>query len=50
MAYGILGTVAKAEGDWRRAEEYYQKALKGDRNNEEYLSALHELQLELERC
>ncbi|GAA6235911.1 uncharacterized protein LOC108891481, partial [Lates japonicus] len=46
-AHGILGAVAKAEGDWRKAVEYYEKALESDRNNDEYLSALCELCLEL---
>lgn len=47
-AYGILGYVAKAEGDQRMAVRYYEDALDRDRSNEEFLSALWELGLELE--
>lgn len=47
QAYGILGAVARAEDEQRRAVEYYEKALERDKNNEEYLSALCELQLQL---
>ncbi|XP_039991097.1 interferon-induced protein with tetratricopeptide repeats 5-like isoform X2 [Xiphias gladius] len=47
-AYGILGALAKAEGERTRAVEYYEKALESDGNNDEYLSALCELRLELE--
>ncbi|KAK2820751.1 hypothetical protein Q5P01_023710 [Channa striata] len=47
VAYAILGTVAKAEGDWKGAAKYYEEALHRDRNNEEYLSALCELRLQL---
>ncbi|KAM6897545.1 interferon-induced protein with tetratricopeptide repeats 5-like [Xenentodon cancila] len=42
-AFGILGAVAKAEGDRRMAVRYYEKALERDRGNEEYLSALRML-------
>ncbi|KAK2820753.1 hypothetical protein Q5P01_023712 [Channa striata] len=47
MANGILGAVAKAEGDWRTALEYYEKALQWNWNNKEYESALRELRLKL---
>ncbi|XP_072229944.1 interferon-induced protein with tetratricopeptide repeats 5-like [Leuresthes tenuis] len=45
-AYGILGAVAKAAGDLRRAVEFYEKALEG--GDEECLSALCELRLQLQ--
>ncbi|XP_041830675.1 uncharacterized protein LOC121632924 [Melanotaenia boesemani] len=43
-AHGILGAVARAEGDWERAVECYQKALEEDGDNVEFLSALSHLQ------
>ncbi|XP_024120742.1 interferon-induced protein with tetratricopeptide repeats 5 [Oryzias melastigma] len=46
--YAILGYVAKEDGDWRAAEEYYEKALERDEDNTEYLSALCELRLKLQ--
>ncbi|XP_069581247.1 interferon-induced protein with tetratricopeptide repeats 5-like [Brachyistius frenatus] len=47
-AYGILGDVAKAEGDRRTAVRYYEKALQRDADNEHFLSALLELRLLLQ--
>jgi len=47
-AYGLLGAVAKEEGSVRRAVAYYENALEGDGDNDEYLSALFELRLELQ--
>ncbi|CAK6984613.1 interferon-induced protein with tetratricopeptide repeats 5-like [Scomber scombrus] len=46
-ALALLGLVAKAEGNKRKAVELYEKALDCDSNNEEYLSALLELRMEL---
>ncbi|XP_071383542.1 interferon-induced protein with tetratricopeptide repeats 5-like [Centroberyx affinis] len=47
-ALGLLGLVCRAEGDRRRAVEYYEKALACDLNNGQYLSALCELRMELQ--
>uniref|UniRef100_A0A3Q4GDL3 Uncharacterized protein n=1 Tax=Neolamprologus brichardi TaxID=32507 RepID=A0A3Q4GDL3_NEOBR len=47
-ALALLGQVARAEGDRKRAAEFYEKALNCDKDNEEYLSALCELRLELQ--
>ncbi|KAM4524646.1 interferon-induced protein with tetratricopeptide repeats 5-like isoform 1-T1 [Odontesthes bonariensis] len=46
-AYGLLGAVAREEGTIRRAVAYYEKALEEDGDNDEYLSAIFELRLEL---
>ncbi|CAI5660503.1 unnamed protein product [Oreochromis niloticus] len=43
-ALALLGQVARAEGDNKKAAEFYEKALNYDKDNEEYLSALCELQ------
>uniref|UniRef100_A0A668U7Q0 Interferon-induced protein with tetratricopeptide repeats 5 n=1 Tax=Oreochromis aureus TaxID=47969 RepID=A0A668U7Q0_OREAU len=43
-ALALLGQVAKAEGDNKKAAEFYEEALNYDKDNEEYLSALCELQ------
>ncbi|KAM6896909.1 interferon-induced protein with tetratricopeptide repeats 5-like [Xenentodon cancila] len=48
QAYALLAQVAKAEGDKKKAEEFYEKALDCDGNEAEYLSALCELRLELQ--
>lgn len=48
MAYGILGAVAKAEDEVSGAVRYYERALDNDMNNDEYLSSLCELRLQLE--
>ncbi|KAL4008198.1 hypothetical protein ACER0C_002050 [Sarotherodon galilaeus] len=47
-ALALLGQVARAEGDSKKAAEFYEKALNYDKDNEEYLSALCELRLELQ--
>ncbi|XP_026019076.1 interferon-induced protein with tetratricopeptide repeats 1-like isoform X1 [Astatotilapia calliptera] len=47
-ALALLGQVARAEGDRKEAAEFYEKALNCDKDNEEYLSALCELRLELQ--
>ncbi|XP_076737122.1 antiviral innate immune response effector IFIT1-like isoform X2 [Maylandia zebra] len=47
-ALALLGQVARAEGDRKRAAFFYEKALNCDKDNEEYLSALCELRLELQ--
>ncbi|XP_071401818.1 interferon-induced protein with tetratricopeptide repeats 5-like [Centroberyx affinis] len=46
-ALGLLGLVYRAEGDRRRAVEYYEKALACDPDKDEYLSAVFELRMEL---
>lgn len=46
-SYGILGAVARAEGNRSRAVRNYERALELDANNDEYLSALWELRLDL---
>uniref|UniRef100_A0A3P8Q1I9 Uncharacterized protein n=1 Tax=Astatotilapia calliptera TaxID=8154 RepID=A0A3P8Q1I9_ASTCA len=46
-SYGILGAVARAEGNRSRAVRNYERALELDANNDEYLSALCELRLDL---
>ncbi|XP_075314318.1 interferon-induced protein with tetratricopeptide repeats 5-like [Odontesthes bonariensis] len=46
-AYGLLEAVAREEGSIRRAVAYYEKALEEDGDNDEYLSAIFELRLEL---
>lgn len=46
-SYGILGAVARAEGNRSRAVRNYERALELDANNDEYLSALYELRLDL---
>ncbi|XP_078147087.1 interferon-induced protein with tetratricopeptide repeats 5-like [Centroberyx gerrardi] len=46
-ALGLLGLVSRAEGDRRRAVLYYEKALERDLDNDQYLSALCELRLDL---
>ncbi|XP_026206608.1 interferon-induced protein with tetratricopeptide repeats 1B-like isoform X2 [Anabas testudineus] len=46
-AHGILGAVAKAKGELKRAVENYENALENDTNNDGYLSALGELLQEL---
>ncbi|XP_044035845.1 interferon-induced protein with tetratricopeptide repeats 5-like isoform X2 [Siniperca chuatsi] len=48
QAYGLLALVAKAEGDKKKAAEFYEKALDCDENKDEYLSALCELRMELQ--
>ncbi|XP_041818532.1 interferon-induced protein with tetratricopeptide repeats 5-like [Chelmon rostratus] len=47
-AYGLLGRVARAEGDKKKAVEYYEKALDCNDNEDEYLSSLLELRMELQ--
>uniref|UniRef100_A0A3P9AZD6 Interferon-induced protein with tetratricopeptide repeats 5 n=1 Tax=Maylandia zebra TaxID=106582 RepID=A0A3P9AZD6_9CICH len=47
-ALALLGQVARAEGNRKEAAEFYEKALNCDKDNEEYLSALCELRLELQ--
>ncbi|XP_070782866.1 interferon-induced protein with tetratricopeptide repeats 5-like [Enoplosus armatus] len=47
QANGLLGLVAVAEGDEKKAVEFYEKALDCDENNGEYLSALCELRMKL---
>lgn len=47
-AYGLLGRVAKAEGDKKKAAEFYHKALDCSGNKDEYMSALYELSVELQ--
>ncbi|KAL4008197.1 hypothetical protein ACER0C_002049 [Sarotherodon galilaeus] len=47
-ALALLGQVARAEGDSKKAAFFYEKALNCDKDNEEYLSALCELRLELQ--
>ncbi|XP_030610997.1 interferon-induced protein with tetratricopeptide repeats 5-like isoform X2 [Archocentrus centrarchus] len=47
-AHALLGQVAKAEGDKKKAAEFYEKALDCDVDNAEYLSVLCELRMELQ--
>uniref|UniRef100_A0A3Q0SGA5 Interferon-induced protein with tetratricopeptide repeats 15 n=1 Tax=Amphilophus citrinellus TaxID=61819 RepID=A0A3Q0SGA5_AMPCI len=47
-AHALLGQVAKAEGNKKKAAEFYEKALDCDVDNAEYLSALCELRMELQ--
>ncbi|XP_039463075.1 interferon-induced protein with tetratricopeptide repeats 1-like isoform X1 [Oreochromis aureus] len=47
-ALALLGQVARAEGDSKKAAEFYEEALNYDKDNAEYLSALCELRLELQ--
>lgn len=47
QAYSLLGLVAKAEGDKKKAAEFYEKALDCDKDNDTYLSELCELRMEL---
>ncbi|KAL4008209.1 hypothetical protein ACER0C_002061 [Sarotherodon galilaeus] len=47
-ALALLGQVARAEGDNMEAALFYEEALNYDKDNEEYLSALCELRLELQ--
>ncbi|XP_025761625.1 interferon-induced protein with tetratricopeptide repeats 5-like [Oreochromis niloticus] len=47
-ALALLGQVARAEGNRKEAAEFYEEALNCDKDNEEYLSALCELRLELQ--
>uniref|UniRef100_UPI003AAB0418 interferon-induced protein with tetratricopeptide repeats 5-like n=1 Tax=Centroberyx gerrardi TaxID=166262 RepID=UPI003AAB0418 len=46
-ALGLLGLVSKTEGDRSKAVLYYEKALECDLDNDQYLSALCELRLDL---
>ncbi|XP_076616339.1 antiviral innate immune response effector IFIT1-like [Chaetodon auriga] len=46
-AYALLGLVAKAEGDKKKAVEFYEKALDCNGDKDEYLSAVFELRTEL---
>ncbi|XP_071780600.2 interferon-induced protein with tetratricopeptide repeats 5-like isoform X1 [Centroberyx gerrardi] len=46
-ALGLLGLVSRAEGDRSKAVLYYEKALECDLDNDQYLSALCELRLDL---
>lgn len=46
-SYGILGAVARAEGNRSEAVRNYERALEIDANNDEYLSALWELRMDL---
>uniref|UniRef100_A0A3Q1IR75 Interferon-induced protein with tetratricopeptide repeats 5-like n=1 Tax=Anabas testudineus TaxID=64144 RepID=A0A3Q1IR75_ANATE len=48
QAYGLLGLVAKAEGNKKKAAEFYEKALDCDKDNDTYLSELCELRMELQ--
>ncbi|XP_039463133.1 interferon-induced protein with tetratricopeptide repeats 1-like [Oreochromis aureus] len=47
-ALALLGQVARAEGDSKKAAEFYEEALNYDKDNAEYLSVLCELRLELQ--
>ncbi|KAL4008200.1 hypothetical protein ACER0C_002052 [Sarotherodon galilaeus] len=47
-ALALLGQVARAEGDSKKAAEFYEEALNYDKDNEEYLSVLCELRLKLQ--
>ncbi|XP_071319301.1 interferon-induced protein with tetratricopeptide repeats 5-like isoform X2 [Trachinotus anak] len=47
QAFALLAVVAKAEDDKRKAAELYEKALDCDEDNDEYLSALCMLRMEL---
>uniref|UniRef100_A0A3Q4M9C3 Uncharacterized protein n=1 Tax=Neolamprologus brichardi TaxID=32507 RepID=A0A3Q4M9C3_NEOBR len=47
-ALALLGQVARAQGNRKKAAEFYEEALNCDKDNEEYLSALCELRLELQ--
>ncbi|XP_051795518.1 interferon-induced protein with tetratricopeptide repeats 5-like [Acanthochromis polyacanthus] len=47
-SYGILGYVARAEGDYRRAARFYEDALEREPQNTEFLSILCELRLQLD--
>ncbi|KAL4008202.1 hypothetical protein ACER0C_002054 [Sarotherodon galilaeus] len=47
-ALALLGQVARAQGDSKEAAEFYEEALNYDEDNEEYLSALFDLCLELQ--
>lgn len=47
QALALLGLVARAEGDRKKAAEFYEEALNCDEDNEEYLCAVCELRLEL---
>ncbi|KAM7370295.1 hypothetical protein PAMP_009856 [Pampus punctatissimus] len=47
-AHSLLGLVAKTQGEKKRAVEFYEKALDCDANNDEYLSALLNLRMELQ--
>lgn len=47
-AHALLGQVAKAEGNKKKAAEFYEKALDCNVDNAEYLSALCELRMELQ--
>uniref|UniRef100_A0A668U5E3 Uncharacterized protein n=1 Tax=Oreochromis aureus TaxID=47969 RepID=A0A668U5E3_OREAU len=47
-ALALLGQVARAEGDSKKAAEFYEEALNCDKDNEEYLSAQFELRLQLQ--
>ncbi|XP_071383541.1 interferon-induced protein with tetratricopeptide repeats 5-like [Centroberyx affinis] len=47
-AYGLLGLVAKEEGDRRTAVLCYEQALQCDPDKDQYLSALCELSMELQ--
>ncbi|XP_023150717.2 interferon-induced protein with tetratricopeptide repeats 5-like isoform X3 [Amphiprion ocellaris] len=46
-SYGILGYVARAEGDYKRAAGFYEDALEREPENTEFLSVLCELRLQL---
>ncbi|XP_007572822.1 interferon-induced protein with tetratricopeptide repeats 5-like isoform X1 [Poecilia formosa] len=47
LAYSVLAQVAKAEGDKKKAAEFYEKALDCDENNSQYLYGLWELRMQL---
>lgn len=47
-ALGVRGLMYKMDGNKSKAIEYFEKALKIDHENEEYLSALSELRLVIE--
>ncbi|KAG7218020.1 hypothetical protein INR49_020683 [Caranx melampygus] len=48
QAYALLAVVAAAEGDKKKAADFYENALGCDKDNDEYLSALCSLRMELQ--
>ncbi|XP_053197798.1 interferon-induced protein with tetratricopeptide repeats 5-like [Scomber japonicus] len=47
QALALLALIAQTDGDKKKAEQLYEKALDCDSNNQDFLSALLELRLEL---
>ncbi|OCT70115.1 interferon-induced protein with tetratricopeptide repeats 5 [Xenopus laevis] len=45
--FGLLGFIHQQEGEIDQAIDYYKKALELDPDNEDYLSALHDMRLNL---